>query len=225
MNPIYGIASKRTVVGVAVYSTVCSSGLAAKLNSPSTTYESLIFDPEKIERRLLESGSGIDLAKRFFPISMGKWAKENPTPAALFSEDPEINCANCGADLLKPKPRGIVVIWTGRNEHHKEHVHNFYTCCKGGCDDALRLKHRGDGVADGWEDIDDIAIPQTYLRWCMATMNKLREGMTYSDEAFESEKSFMMNLFPYVAREMTSIEEERLRRLSAIPKIFGGWGD
>ena len=78
------------------YSTVPSAVLAAKLNASGLPFEVQVFDAEKIERQLLSSSQGAELAKRFFP----------------FSEEPELSCAYCGTSLLEPKPHGIVAVWT-----------------------------------------------------------------------------------------------------------------
>jgi hypothetical protein len=53
---------------LAFYSTVPSSGLAAKLNAPGLPFGVEIFDQERIEKQLL-TPSGLTLAQRFFPSS------------------------------------------------------------------------------------------------------------------------------------------------------------
>lgn len=65
-----------------VYSTITSSGLAAKLNSPTLEFETQVLDPEKIERDLLSDPEGVRLAQRFFPRSSAAW--EAPKSAATI---------------------------------------------------------------------------------------------------------------------------------------------
>jgi hypothetical protein len=55
---------------IGFYSSVPSSGLAAKLVALQSTYPVIIFDQEKIEAILLASKDGIILARRFMPISV-----------------------------------------------------------------------------------------------------------------------------------------------------------
>lgn len=126
------------------YSNVPSSSLAAKLNASKLPFEVQVFDAEKIERQLLSSRQGAELAKRFFPVSLGKWNKENPAPAKLFSEEPELSCAYCGKSLLEPKPHGIVVVWgtmARTDKGSRERTEHVYWCCKGKCDQVLKRQH------------------------------------------------------------------------------------
>lgn len=209
---------------LAFYSTVPSSGLATKLNAPDLPFEVQTFDQEKIERYLLRF-FGIELAKRFFPASFARWTKENPKAAKIFGEEPHVSCCYCNKNLLLPKPHGIVVVWSSPSTAGKprttEHV---YWCCKGLCDRALKEKYWRRGIVDGWEDIPDLLAPIAYIRWVIALVNQLQRGDKLTEEAIESMRDFLLNLFPFVAREMTEGERERISQLSVIPSFLGGWG-
>jgi hypothetical protein len=206
------------------YSTVPSSGLAAKLNAPDLGFEVKVFDQEKIEKQLLTQ-KGVALARRFFPISFGTWQRDHPSPAKIFRDEPELKCFNCGNSLLRPKPHGIVVAWESvpdpRIPRRTEHL---YWCCKGQCDRELSSKYRRTGIVDGWEDIPDLIAPIAFIRWVMTIFNEFHSNMTYSDDAFKNVKTFLLNLFPLVARDMTEEEKKRIENLSLIPPEFGGWG-
>jgi hypothetical protein len=209
------------------YSTIPSSGLAAKLNASSLPFQTQVFDAEKIERHLVSSSAGAVLAQRFFPVSISKWKMEHPAPAKLFREEPALSCVYCGKSLLDPKPHGIVVVWTtlSRNEElRKERTEFLYWCCKGPCDKVLQQRYYRKGIIDGWEDIADLIIPVTYIRWVMVMLNRLHGGMTCSDEAFKNVKTLLLNLFPLVSRDMRAKEKERIDGLSVIPSYLGGWG-
>ncbi|MDI1250299.1 MAG: hypothetical protein PSV13_15660 [Lacunisphaera sp.] len=93
-----------------------------------------------------------------------------------------------------------------------------YWCCKGGCDHALSAQYRKPGIVDGWEDIPDLAIPAEYLRWIMAILNHFHREDSYSKEAFEALKEFLINLFPLVCRDQTDVERERLGELAMLPE-------
>jgi hypothetical protein len=123
------------------------------------------------------------------------------------------------------------VVWTRTSSPSKEHenppapkhTEHFYWCCKGQCDRALRTQYYRNNIIDGWEDIPDLIIPIAYIRWVMVTMNQFYGGATYSDDAFKNQKTFLLNLFPLVCRDMTTKEKETIKNLSSIPNYMGGW--
>jgi hypothetical protein len=209
------------------YSTIPSSGLATKLNAPTLPLEVQVYDPERIERHLLTSSSGLPLAKRFFPKSLARWQKEHPTPAKIFREEPALLCWYCKKNLLLPKPNGIVVVWRSlpeKDQLRREHTKHVYWCCKGRCDKALQTQYRRKGLNDGWEDIPDLLMPIVYIRWVMTMLNEFHRGITYAKDALENSKKLLLNLFPLVCRDMTAEEKERINSLAMIPHYLGGWG-
>lgn len=56
----------------------------------------------------------------------------------------------------------------------------------------------------------------------MNILNEQRNGVVYSDEAFESLKEFMLQVFSYVSRHLTAEETERVRSLVMIPSYLDG---
>jgi hypothetical protein len=212
---------------LAVYSSVPSSGLAAKLNATKLPFEVQVYDHERIEKHLLQTPLGVRLAKRFFPKSIGRWEGNQSSPARIFTQPPELLCKYCGKSLLWPKPHGIYVEWTkldddgGANVGRIEHL---YWCCKGACDQGLKLRHRRKGIVDGWEDIPDMIIPTVFIRWVIVMLNEMDGGVAYSQEAFANAKKLLMNLFPLVARHLTDDEKEEVKGLMQIPQSLGGLG-
>jgi hypothetical protein len=212
---------------IGFYSTIPSSGLATKLNAPTVPFQIKIYDPEEIERHILMSSSGLALARRFFPISIERWQKEHPTPAKIFHEEPALLCWYCKKSLLLPEPHGIVVVWTSlsnEGESRREHTEHVYWCCKGRCDDVLRVRYRRENIIDGWEDIPDLLIPIIYIRWVMTVLNEFHGGMTYSVDALENTKKLLLSIFPLVCRDMTEGERTRIEHLSMVPHYLGGLG-
>jgi len=67
-------------------------------------------------------------------------------------------------------------------------------------------------------------MPIAFIRWAIVTLNQLQYSTTYSNEALESTKTLLLNLFSLVSRDMTAKEKERINRLSMIPSSLGGWG-
>lgn len=211
---------------IGFYSTLPSSGLADAINGLSAKAETKTFDREKIESDLLKSPEGLHLAKRYFPKSATKWIGENPGPARVFSTHPTLSCQNCGKDLLAPEPSGNIVLWHKLDEASgKTHYEKVYWCCKGHCDQALSYSMREKGFVDGWEDIPDVAIPLVFSRWMMVPLNRLYGGDTYSSDAFDKLKEFILSIYPFVARNPTQAETERINILSRIPAFLGGLGE
>jgi len=214
---------------IGFYSTIPSSGLISKVEGIEAI-EHQFFDSSKIEQMLLASSRGVEIAERYFPDSYASWSKENPKPAQIFAENARLLCKNCGEDITEGR-RGIVVEWSKFNERddgtHFRHVKEIYWCCRGqyGCDHSLANQRRGDGYSDGWEDIFDLRIPTIYLRWVMASLNQIFGNYEYTPEAFEASKELLIVLFPYVARNLTQKEVQRVIDLGMIPSYLGGLGD
>lgn len=215
---------------IAIYSTVPSTGLAIKLNATGLPFEVCVYDSEKIERHLLSSLDGKKLAERFFPKSIKTWARENPNPASVFGSESKLECKRCGRSLLDKDAMGIVVSWEKHQESDaspvKRHTEAMYWCCKGNCDTALQhlYRRRHPNCLDVWEDIPDLMMPIVFIRWVMSVFNELRDGHTYSDEAFDANKELLLNIFPYACRDLTSEELDRVRGLTMIPSYLGGLG-
>lgn len=211
---------------IGFYSTIPSSGLLQKV-AALTSVDHQFFDSSRIEQVLLATKAGRDLAKRYFPKSYGIWVAEHPSKAQIFSDISGLKCANCGEDITEGT-KGIVVSWerfrdTGESEH-KRHIKSFYWCCRGACDRQLKPRFSAPGYIDKWEDIHDIRIPTMYIRWVMALLNQLHGDYIHSSEALEAQKKMLLELFPYVARNLTVSELERIQALGAIPSYLGGLG-
>ncbi len=213
---------------IGIYSTLPSAPLQAKLKGlkEEGAFSYQFFDHESIERKLLESFEGQKLAARYFPRSFATWTRENPRPAKIFSDAPRLLCEYCGRDLtpekgvkgLRDKNSGIVVMWETNLEGRTTKTEHIYWCCKGECDLVLKSKYHKNGFIDGWEDIPDLTIPLLYLKFVMAIINGFHRGDEYSEHALDKLKELVVALFPYVARDATSEERERVDRLSWIPE-------
>lgn len=200
---------------IGFYSTITSSSLSRKLGRLTQYFDVQILDNEKIENNLLKSSKGLKIAKRYFPQSLKKWCIENPKASDIFCEHQKLECLYCGKNLLEGKPSGIIVVWETIPEERDEktEIVDVYWCCKGNCDRALSNSRKRRGTVDGWKDISDIAIPTVYLKWILATFNELRSGIVYKDETSKKFRDFMYSLFPYISRELTESEKERVKNL------------
>lgn len=206
---------------IGVYSTLPSGGLKTAVEGLKGKIEAQIFDCERIEGRLLGNSAGLHIAKRYFPASMSKWQTQHPKIANVFSSSPTLKCKHCGNELLSNPPSGIVVAWI---DHEASKTEELYWCCKGTCDQYLANKRHQSHLSDEWEDIPDVAIPLIFARWIMTPLNELRSGHQYSDAAFDQLKKFVLNVYPFVARDATEKEAEHIKDLSMIPAAFGGLG-
>jgi hypothetical protein len=72
------------------YSTLPSSGLGSILEALKPQYEITIYDPEHIERLLLDSPRGRGLAARFMPTSFNAWIRNSQHAQADYSPDPQL---------------------------------------------------------------------------------------------------------------------------------------
>lgn len=214
------VESKGCTGFIGFYSTLPASSLTQKIEG-LIVIEHQVFDRAKIEGILLSKKAGVELAKRYFPISIASWANENPTPAQLFAETNGLKCKYCGAELLDDR-KGIVVVWKAISG---KHISRIYWCCKGNCDRQLQRQYHHPDYVDHWKDIAELCIPTVYAQWIMGLLNRLYTGEpTYSEEAFETFKDLLLEIFPYIARELTAEEKESLGSLCQLPNFMGGLG-
>ncbi|TRO40496.1 hypothetical protein EQ832_06780 [Pseudomonas sp. ALS1131] len=214
---------------IGFYSTIASAGLAGNLKGLKGKIEYQIFDREKIEGQLLHSARGLEIAERFFPKFLSAWKTENPQPAKIFAEKPSLQCKVCHKELLEQEDHGIITIWQKMSRHRindAKHFEHVFWVCRGRCDDVLTqyMRQKDETLIDGWEDISDVLMPTIFIKWIMTIMNGLRSGETYSYEAYESMKDFLLQIFPYTCRHLTEKEKERIKSLTEIPAYLGGLG-
>lgn len=214
---------------IGFYSTLASSGLSTNLEGMNDKFEYQIFDREKIEGKLLHSAKGLEIAERYFQKSLADWTTENPQPAEIFVDKPSLKCKICEKELLEQEDNGVITLWQRiRKDYDKEpeyFEHVFWTC-RGRCDDVLihHIRSQNKNLIDGWEDISDVMMPTIFIKWVMSIMNEQRAGVIYSDEAFENLKHFLLQVFPYVSRHLTSKEKDKIKSLGMIPSYLGGLG-
>lgn len=214
---------------IGFYSTIASAGLARNLGGLKGKIEYQIFDREKIEGHLLHSARGLEIAERFFPKSLSSWKTENPQPAKIFAEQPSLKCKICRKELFEQDEQGIITIWQ-KMTHHRvngaKHFEHVFWVCRGRCDHVLteQMRQKNKTLIDGWEDIADVLMPTIFIKWVMTIMNELRSGGTYSDEAYDSMKKFLLQVFPFICRHLTEKEKERIKSLTEIPAYLGGLG-
>ncbi len=122
-------------------------------------------------------------------------------------------------DLLDPQPQGIIVLGDRLKADGGSVIADVYWCTNGQADRARETRFVNRGLMTSWEDIPDVVIPLLYLRWVMTIINQMEHGGV-SAAAIGKLRTFLLALFPYVAREMTSREKERLKDLFLIPSAL-----
>jgi hypothetical protein len=201
------------------YSTLPTAGLNNRLRDLVDAGELKaykIFSGHIIESELLTLGRSW-LVRRYFPESYKAVRPLHNVVDGYVA----LNCDLCGKDLLAElytgEQRSIVANIVAPSPADKRHVIRTYFACKGGCDQALEQRaFKRYNASTVWSDISDIAMPNEFLRWLIALVNQLRDGTTYSDEAFEREKQLIIGLSQKVFREVTESERERFRTLIAM---------
>jgi len=202
---------------IGIYSTILSSRLNDRLKQIGLPF--MAFDHERIESELLKRDEGFVILKRYFPSSFKKWCQENTAPAKIFNERPTLECDCCHRNLLDGEDNGIYVLlyednFTGSDIPEVRFNADMYFACKGNCDKKLKEHFRQKGLMDnGWEDISDLKNPSLWIKRLMAFANGSFQDHDLSEVAFKKVKQMFLNTYPYVARNMTKEEEERLRHL------------
>lgn len=198
------------------YSTLPSTSLGKNFEGLKKKFEIESFDKEKIEKTLLESPEGIRLATRYFPISFEKYIVENPKPVKIFANNTSIHCEHCNEDLLNEKT-GLFVTMRRPANHEAEYLKQpylkAYFSCKGKCDAILKRKYtKHEMLVDEWTSITDFLSPTTYIKKQMAWMNTVhKNGNTMNKEVFNKFKLLFLYSYPYISREQTTIEKEKIK--------------
>lgn len=201
------------------YSTLPASSLNNKLNGGKFKFE--IFDKGRIEKMLLDTPEGENLARRFFPISYQNYKRENPSASEIFIEQESIKCEYCQKDLLAGRS-GIYVflqpVFIEEDDNTllgPEKYVDIYFSCKGEHDQILKNRYRVmHNLYDvGWSDIPDLMNPTRWLHKLVGFMNGIQRDQDLEEKAYLKMRHMFIETFPYVARELTNEEKENIASL------------
>ncbi len=203
---------------IGFYSTIASSGLNARLNAlrqEQKIKDYSIFDHRIIENMLVTVGYS-HLMVRYLPQSY-----QQVKPLHLVeSKYVPLPCAVCEKDVLQELFRAdhianIVYVCSDIPSGKGTRYEDVACVCKKGCDREFQRRYAGQSLP--WTDLGDLVIPVEFLRFCSATMNRIRDGNdVYTDEAFRKEKAILIALAQKVLRHTTEGERERFRELQTI---------
>ncbi len=200
---------------IGFYSTLASSGLDALISGLPNhgNIKTKVFNVENIEAVLLQSRSGIDLVERFFPQSFLQWRTENPEKAKLFKDGEfELKCMCCNENLIKNNSvTGNYYLIV--NLDNSNNVVDVRWSCNGKCDDYLNKGNHKKNLTEFWDHIECKATPVTYLMFIMEILNKIQnKSYVFSDDAFKNIRHLICAIYPLVARNMTTKEQDILDR-------------
>ena len=104
-----------------------------------------------------------------------------------FISKTELLCEHCGKDLLTDPASGIFVTWTTKHKSYnlKEFYQKAYYCCKGACNEAMKIKSRNQGlIYNEQEDLSVYMNPLTYIVYSgpISTTNSGSNGASIPDE-------------------------------------------
>lgn len=123
----------------------------------------------------------------------------------VFKDFVDVKCSVCGKALMDDPEMSMVNII--QNVETRKIVH-IKPCCKGNCDKIIS-KVAKKGEISGWKDLTDFLNPYLYMRHVMAVLNSMHEGCGFDNsEAFEDYKNLVLNVYPYITRNMTDDEKE-----------------
>ena len=90
-------------------------------------------------------------------------------------------------------------------------------CCKGECDKMVSGNVKQGGISV-WIDISDFTNPYLYLKHVMAVLNGMYAGEGFENEqAFEDYKKFLIDMYPYITRELSEEEVRAAALDNAMP--------
>lgn len=135
-------------------------------------------------------------------------------PVRIFSDDPELKCEYCGTDLLNDGNHGNYIVFKSSNDDGK--FASIKYACKEHNSKVTEIAKLQNLIDCGWDDVDDLLIPTIWIKKLMAFMNELYESReSINEEYFDNVKNLFLNTFPYVTREMSKEELNRISKLLA----------
>ena len=142
-----------------------------------------------------------------------------------FISKTELLCEHCGKDLLTDPASGIFVTWTTKHKSYnlKKFYQKAYYCCKGACNEAMKIKSRNQGlIYNEQEDLSVYMNPLTYINKSVLWMDLLNQGVTLKPAAFDKLNNLFTVAFIEVSRDMTNKEvtEAKYRVANGIDSIL-----
>ena len=133
-----------------------------------------------------------------------------PEPVRIFSDDPQLNCECCGKNLLEGSNLGNYIVFKSSDDNYAA----IRYACKEHDSNVTDNANQEDLKDDGWDDVDDMLLPTIWIKKLMAFMNELYTSRDkVSAQYFDDVKKLFLNTFPYIARDMSKEEIDRVRKI------------
>jgi hypothetical protein len=79
-------------------------------------------------------------------------------------------------------------------------------------------------VVDTWEDIEDMCNPTLFIWRVMSWLNRIHAGERWCAAPFERLRTLLVTVFPHIARNLSTSEQEAVQSALVIPTYLGGMG-
>ena len=142
-----------------------------------------------------------------------------------FFAKTELSCEHCVENLLANPASGIIVTWRSEQNspNGKEIYQKAYYCCKGACNEAMKIKSSNQGlIYNEQENLSVYMNPLTYINKSLLWMDLLNKGVTLKPAAFDKLNNLFTVAFIEVSRDMTNKEvtEAKYRVANGIDSIL-----
>jgi surface protein len=150
---------------------------------------------------------------------ISKWDTKNViNMSCMFCDCISLNLIPecCGKNLLLESEHGNYVLLKEDldNGGCQSKYKDMYFACRGNCDQTIKGMYQEKGLYDyGWESIDELCNPSIWISKIMAFINGMHDNNDLSEDAFKTMKQMFIRSYPYVARNMTTKEKERVSSL------------
>ena len=144
----------------------------------------------------------------------------------LLAEPPSLPCTVCGRDVLaalEDSTRANVVALKTQTAGQEAtdpiiwRAEMVIVCCKSPCSRTQQRATPKD-CRDPWFDLDDLLMPENYVRQIVAVLGATSEGL-YSKAALEKMREILIAVAPFVMRDMTDLERSRCNVLTDLRAI------
>lgn len=142
---------------------------------------------------------------RMYIIYIKKTEDIHMEKSNVFSNQSEIKCSVCGKSLMDKPSMSMINIIENINTNK---IIAVKPCCKGKCDKIIEKTAKTNEIS-GWKDLTDFLNPYLYMKHIMAVFNSMYDGEGFENkEAFEDYKDLLLNVYPYIARNISDEEKE-----------------
>lgn len=208
LNILERVRANRAQGFIGFYSTIASSSLIERVNGLDGV-EVEFYDGKKIENYLTNSEVGNRLFSRYFPVSHKQWQKNNPARPNLGFKTNVLKCHNCGKKLIDDVSVELSMLVCLEDDKDRM-VKKVYWCCKGVCDNLLKMRYRTGSMSEyRWDEMVTYVHPVGFIIKVCDLFAELNNGKRFSHGAESEMHEFITTIYHQVSRELTADERSR----------------